>query len=168
MTVVAAVVAMAENRVIGKDQDLIWRLPNDLKHFRQKTMGHPMIMGRKTFETIGKPLPGRTTIIVTRSAAYRPEGCLVAHSVEEALRQARALDPEQVSIVGGGEIYRQALPFTNRIYLTLVHHTFEGDTFFPELNADQWQETAHEDHQPDEKHAYAYSFITLQRLKSKV
>lgn len=160
---IAIVVAIAENNVIGKDNQLIWHLPADLRHFKQKTIGHPMIMGRKTFESIGKPLPGRTTIIVTRQEDYQVEGCIVVNSVEEALGKGKALDSEQVSIVGGAEIYKQALPHVDMIYLTEVHHTFDGDTFFPELKKEEWQEVSSESHQPDEKNKYAYTFKELLR-----
>ena len=163
---IAAVVAIAENNVIGKDNQLIWHLPADLKHFKACTMGHPMIMGRKTFDSIGKPLPGRTTIIVTRDKNYQaPEGCLVANSVQEALDLGNKLDPEQVSVIGGEQIFAQTLAQTDRIYLTRVHQTFQGDTFFPELNPADWKESSNEHHQADEKNPYAYSFITLERVR---
>jgi dihydrofolate reductase len=160
---IAIVVAIAENNVIGKDNQLIWHLPADLRHFKQKTMGHPMIMGRKTFESIGKPLPGRTTIIVTRQEDYQAEGCIIVNSVEAAIAKGKELDSEQVSIVGGAEIYKQALPFIDTLYLTQVHHTFEGDTFFPELNQEEWQEVSAEQYEPDEKNKYAYTFKELRR-----
>ncbi|PKV76371.1 dihydrofolate reductase [Pontibacter ramchanderi] len=160
---IAIVVAIAENNVIGKDNQLIWHLPADLRHFKQKTMGHPMIMGRKTFESIGKPLPGRTTIIVTRQEDYKAEGCIVVNSVEEAIAKGKELDSEQVSIVGGAEIYKQALPMVDMLYLTEVHHAFNGDTFFPELKEEEWQELSAESHEPDEKNKYPYTFKELRR-----
>jgi dihydrofolate reductase len=160
---IAIVVAVADNHVIGKDNQLIWHLPADLRHFKQKTMGHPMIMGRKTFDSIGKPLPGRTTIIVTRQQNFKAEGCLVAHSVQAAIEIGSELDTEQVSIVGGAEIYKQAMPFVDTLYLTRVHHTFEGDTYFPELPEKEWQQISAEHHEPDEKNRYSYSFIELRR-----
>ena len=159
---IAIIVAVAENNVIGKDNQLIWHLPADLRHFKQKTMGHPMIMGRKTFEAIGKPLPGRTTIIVTRQTDFKVEGCLVVHSVEEAIAKGKELD-EQISVVGGAEIYKQALPFVDTIYLTRVHHTFEGDTYFPELQDEDWEQVSEEYHEPDEKNNYSYTFLELRR-----
>ncbi|RNI25639.1 dihydrofolate reductase [Rufibacter latericius] len=160
---IALVVAIAENRVIGKNNQLIWHLPKDLQHFKKLTMGHPMVMGRKTFEAIGKPLPGRTTVIVTRQPDYAaPEGCLVTSSLEEALQQGLALD-ENVLVVGGGEIYQQALPLAEVVYLTLVHESFEGDVFFPELEADAWEVTDQEEHLPDERHAYPFTFFTFRR-----
>ena len=157
---IAIVVATAENNAIGKNNELLWHLPADLKHFKQLTTGHPIIMGRKTFESIGKPLPNRTSIIVTRQADYKQENCVVVQDVKSALEKAQKLD-EQVFIIGGGEIYKEMLPFTDTIYLTKVHDTFDADTFFPELNPDNWQETEREDFKPDEKNKYAYSFITL-------
>ncbi|MDX5444151.1 MAG: dihydrofolate reductase [Hymenobacteraceae bacterium] len=159
---IAIVVATAENNAIGKNNELLWHLPADLKHFKQLTTGHPIIMGRKTFESIGKPLPNRTSIIVTRQADYKQENCVVVQDVKSALEKAQKLD-EQVFIIGGGEIYKEMLPFTDTIYLTKVHDTFDADTFFPELNPDNWQETEREDFKPDEKNKYAYSFITLKR-----
>ena len=159
----AIVVAAAENNVIGKDNDLIWHLPADLKHFKSLTMGHPMIMGRKTFEAIGKPLPGRTSIIITSQKDYQAEGCVVVHSLEEAIAKGRELDAEQVSIVGGANVYKQALPLTDILYLTRVHASFEGDVYFPELPDDTWQVVEQEHHEPDEKNKYSYTFLTLKR-----
>lgn len=158
---IALIVAMAENRVIGKNNDLIWHLPADLKHFKNLTTGHPIIMGRKTFESIGKPLPNRTSVVVTHQQDYQPEGCVVVHSLEEAIERAQELGQE-VYIIGGAQIYRQSLPLADTIFLTEVHHSFEGDTFFPEFGA-EWQEVSREVHQPDEKNKYPYSFVKLKR-----
>ncbi|SFG12367.1 dihydrofolate reductase [Pontibacter chinhatensis] len=159
----AIVVAAAENNVIGKDNDLIWHLPADLKHFKSLTMGHPMIMGRKTFEAIGKPLPGRTSIIITSQKDYQAEGCVVVHSLEEAIAKGRELDADQVSIIGGAKVYQQALPLADRVYLTRVHASFEGDAYFPELSDLEWQVVEQEHHEPDEKNKYSYTFLTLTR-----
>lgn len=159
----AIVVAAAENNVIGKDNDLIWHLPADLKHFKSLTMGHPMIMGRKTFEAIGKPLPGRTSIIITSQKDYQAEGCVVVHSLEEAIAKGRELDAEQVSIIGGANVYKQALPLADTLYLTRVHASFEGDAYFPELPDDAWQVVDQEHHEPDEKNKHSYTFLTLKR-----
>ncbi|WP_353721690.1 dihydrofolate reductase [Dyadobacter sp. 676] len=127
---ISIIVAAAENGAIGKDNQLLWRLPDDLKRFKRLTLGHPMIMGRKTFESIGKPLPGRTSIVVTRNADFAFEGVIVANSLEEALRVAGEIDGEEVSIVGGGDIYNQSQAVATHIYLTLVHTEMDGDTFF--------------------------------------
>ena len=157
---IALVVAMAENRVIGKENKLIWHLPADLKFFKNLTTGHPIIMGRKTFESIGKPLPNRTNIVITRQADFTAEGCLVAHSLTEALMLAQQLDSD-IFVIGGAEIYKQAMFLADTIYLTEVHHTFEGDTFFPEIDSVLWQETSREEHKADEKNPYDYAFVTL-------
>jgi|SRR6185312_7522701 len=158
--IVSAVVATSENHVIGKDNKLLWYLPNDLKHFKEITAGHTVIMGRKTYESVGKPLPRRRNIIITRQQ-ITIEGCEVVNSIEAALALCEG-EPE-VFIVGGAEIYRQSLHLTDRIYLTIVHKNFEGDSFFPELNKNEWKEVSHEDHQPDEKNSLPYSFIMLER-----
>ena len=157
---ISIIVAASQNGVIGRDNQLLWRLPDDLKRFKQLTLGHPMIMGRKTFESIGKPLPGRTSIIVTRSAEYQAEGTLVVHSLEEALAVAGGLDSEEAFIIGGGEIYRQALKnnCVDQVYLTRVHADSEGDTFFEFPDEAKWQQTASEFHSADARHPVAFSF----------
>ncbi len=162
--IVTAVVAISENHVIGKDNQLLWYLPNDLKHFKDITTGHTVIMGRKTFDSVGKPLPKRRNIIITRQA-ITIAGCEVVNSVEAAL--ALCVGEEEVFIVGGAEIYKLALPLTNRIYLTIVHKQFEGDSFFPEISKQEWQEVFREDHQPDEKNSLPYSFVTLERYRER-
>ncbi len=160
---ISIIAALAENRVIGVNNTLPWRLPNDLKHFRRLTTGHAIIMGRKNYESIGRPLPERTNIVVTRNRDYRASGCLVAHSLDEALALAQN-DPE-IFIIGGAEIYREALARADRLYLTQVHAAVDGDTFFPETNRNDWEETTRERHGADDKHAYAYSFVVLERVK---
>lgn len=150
------IVAADENNVIGKDNDLIWHLPDDLRFFKQKTNGHPIIMGRRTFESVGRPLPNRTNIIITRSSDFKADGCVVVHSLDEALQVA---DQEEIFIVGGSDIYRQALPMAERVYLTRVHHRFEGDRHFPELG-DEWLEIESVLHPKDEKHVHAFTFKT--------
>ncbi len=159
---VAIVVAVADNNVIGKDNQLIWHLPADLKHFKNLTMGHPMIMGRKTFDSIGKPLPGRTSIIITRQQDFKAEGCIVVNSVQEAIARACELD-DTVCIIGGAEIYKQAMPLVDTIFLTRVHHTFEGDTFFPQIQPEDWETVSEAQYEPDEKNKYKYSFLELKR-----
>ena len=154
------IVAIAKNRAIGKDNKLLWYLPNDLKHFKDITSGHTVIMGRKTFDSVGKPLPRRRNIVVTRQD-ISIEGCEVVKSIDAALTLCAHED--EVFIVGGAEIYRQAIPLTNRIYLTIIDQEFDGDTFFPELEAGDWQETQRENFEPDDKNKYSYSFITLER-----
>lgn len=159
--IITIVVAISENHVIGKDNKLLWRLPNDLKHFKEITTGHTIIMGRKTYDSVGKPLPNRRNIVITRQAITIP-GCEVVNSLDAAL--ALCTNENEVFIVGGAEIYKQAIKLTDRIYLTIVRKNFEGDSFFPEINKDEWKEVSHEDHEPDHKNPLPYSFITLERV----
>jgi len=155
------IAAMSANRVIGSNNDLPWRLPADWKHFKNLTMGHHLIMGRKTFESIGRPLPGRTTVVITRQTGYAPEGVLVAHSVEQALQMAAGDD--EVFVAGGAQIYQQMLPRADRLYLTSVHEEFEGDTNFPEFEESDWELISEEGYAPDEKNHYPYSFLIYER-----
>jgi dihydrofolate reductase len=157
---ISIIVAIAKNHAIGKNNQLLWHLPNDLKHFKDVTSGHTVIMGRKTYDSVGRPLPKRRNIVITRQD-ITIDGCEVVPSIDEAL--ARCENEEEVFIVGGAEIYRQAVPLTDRIYLTIIDHEFDGDTFFPELNPGEWKEKERENFEPDEKNKYSYSFITLER-----
>lgn len=149
------IVAMSRNRVIGRNNALPWRLPADLAHFRKLTMGHWLLMGRKTFESIGRPLPGRTIVVISRRPDFRPPGVLVAHSLQEAISMAEG---DEVFIAGGGEIFREALPLAGRLYLTLIESEFEGDVFFPEFEPGAWRLVSEESHAPDEKNAWACRF----------
>lgn len=161
------IVATAEKGVIGKDNQLIWHLPEDLKMFRRLTTGHVIIMGRKTFESIGKPLPNRTSIIISRNTDYLVEGCIVVSSLEEAIEKAKEIETEEAFIIGGAQIYALALDMADTVYLTQVHHNFEGDAFFPVLDINIWTETERKSFQPDEKHAYAFDFVTLEKRTDK-
>lgn len=158
---ISIVAAIAKNRVIGKNNRLPWRLPRDMQHFREVTTGKPVIMGRKTFESIGKALPGRKNIILTRDSNFRAEGCVVVHSVEEAL--AAVEGTQEIMVIGGAEIYKAFLPRVERMYLTEIHADFEGDTFFPEYDPSEWQETERQDFPADEKNPYRYSFVVFER-----
>lgn len=158
---ISIIVAADENNVIGKDNDLIWHLPDDLKHFKKLTTGHTIIMGRKTYESIGRPLPDRISIIVTRDRNFEAEGCLIVHSLEDALNKVSV--DQDAFIIGGEQIYGSGLPFTDRIYLTRVHHTFDGDRVFPELD-ENWRETERNQHGTDEKHAYPFTFLTYEKI----
>ena len=158
---ISIVAALGENRVIGRDNDLPWRLPADLAHFKSLTLGKPIIMGRRTWESLPGLLPGRKHIVVTGDADYRAEGCTLAHSVEQAV--AAAGDAPEVMIVGGAALYAQVLPLASRMYLTLVHAHVPGATFFPQYNEAEWRELEREKHGPDQKNRYPYSFITLER-----
>lgn len=155
------VVAMARNRVIGRNNTLPWRLSADLKHFRRVTMGKPIVMGRKTFDSIGRPLDGRENIVITRNPDFRPPGITVAGSVDEALR--RAGDGE-VMIIGGATVFEQTLDRADRIYLTQIDEDFDGDVFFPALNAGEWREIERTDVEPGADAAFGYSFVTLERM----
>ena len=166
--IVSLIVAVSENGVIGKDNDLIWNLPKDMRFFKETTMGHHVIMGRKNFESIPhkySPLPNRTNVIITRQADYIAEGCVVVNSVEAALEIAKQNGDTEPFIIGGGQIYKIALEqkLVDKIYLTKVHHAFVGDTFFSDLNTD-WKQIERIDCKEDEKHAYAYSFLTFEKI----
>ena len=155
------IAALSRNRVIGKDNQLPWRLPADLKHFKAVTLGKPVIMGRKTFESIGKPLPGRDNIVVTRDPQFRADGIAVAHSLDDALAQGRTA-PE-IMLIGGAQLYTQALPRAQRLYLTLIHTDIDGDAHFPKYDPAAWRETAREDHAADDSNPHSYSFVILER-----
>lgn len=157
--IVSIVVAIAENNAIGKNNELLWHLPADLKHFKQVTSGHTIIMGRKTFDSIGKPLPNRRNIVITRTAELEIPGAEVVHTMDQALALCGA--EEEVFIVGGAEIYKLAMDKTDKIYLTRVHAEFEADVYFPEIDTNKWEEVDIELHQPDEKNSLAYTFSTL-------
>jgi len=158
---ITIVVAIASNYAIGKNNQLLWHLPKDLKHFKDVTSGGTVIMGRKTFDSVGRPLPKRRNIVITRKPVSI-EGCEVVSSIDAAIALCKT--EEEVFIVGGAEIYRQTMPMVNRIYLTIVHHSFDADTFFPEIDYKEWKELEREDHETDEKHQFPYSFITLERV----
>jgi dihydrofolate reductase len=160
--IISLIVAMDEKRGIGKAGKLPWHLSSDLKRFRELTMGHHLIVGRKTFESIGKPLPGRHTIVVTRNSNFKHEGCFVARSVEDAIALARERGETEVFVIGGAEIYAQALDATDRIYLTQVHAVVDADTFFPEFDLADRVETEHIDHPADEKNQYSFTFKILE------
>ena len=160
--IISLIAAMGRNRVIGINNTLPWRLPADLKHFKQITMGKPVLMGRKTYESIGKPLPGRANIIVSSDHHYEVPGCVVVQSIDEAL--ATAAGYEEVMVIGGASFYQQLLPRADRLYLTLIDADFNGDAWFPEIQPEQWQEQERVDHAPDAANAYHYSFLMLQRM----
>ena len=152
---------MDRNNVIGKDNDLPWRLSADLKHFKAVTMGKPIVMGRKTHESIGRPLPGRKNIVMTRFSGLIAEGCTVVHSLDDAFQAAG--DADEVMIMGGSAIYDQSLARANRLYLTEVHTDVSGDVYFPEFNNSEWVELERENHSADEKNNFDYSFVILER-----
>ncbi len=171
MNEINLVVAIAENGVIGGENKLLWHLPADLKYFKQLTTGNIVIMGRKTYESIGKPLPNRTSIVITRELTLKIEGCLVVNSIENAMDEAKKLNQnnfekglplQKIFVIGGAQIYNLAMPLANKLYITEVKAKFEGDTFFPKINKSQWQEISREAHNIDEKNHYNYDFVVYQ------
>jgi dihydrofolate reductase len=160
----AIIVATDEQGLIGKDNDLPWKLSADLQYFRRVTMGKPIIMGRNTHDSIGRALPGRKNIIVTKNKAYQAEGCTVVHSVDDALLACEQV--EEVMVMGGASLYEQFLPRADKLYLTQVHASISGgDTWFPEWHKNEWLEISREDYLADEKNDYAYSFIVYEKIK---
>ena len=156
-------VAASENNVIGKDNKLPWYLPNDLKYFKNLTWGMPVVMGRKTYESFGKPLSGRRNIVITRNSDWKAEGVEVTNSIESAVELAKESAVKEIFIIGGGEIFKTFLPNANKIYLTRIHHNFEGDAFFPEIDVNEWHLIKNVDCPADEKNLYPHSFQVWQR-----
>ena len=159
--IVSIIVAIAENNAIGKGNQLLWRMPADLKHFKNATTGHTVIMGRKTFDSVGKPLPNRRNIIITRNTDLNIDGAEVVSSLEKAISLCD--QNEEVFIVGGAEVYKMAMPITDKIYLTVIHSVFDADTFFPEIDQEIWKETEVADNKADEKNPFDYTFSTYIR-----
>jgi dihydrofolate reductase len=154
----ALVVAASDNNAIGKDNRLLWCLPNDMRFFKNTTWGMPVIMGRKTFDSLGKPLAGRTNIVITRQKDWEAPGAIVVSNMDDALKAAATTDAKEAYVIGGGEIYKQAMPIAQRIYITRVHATLEGDTYFPVIEEKDWELLSKLDFDVDPKHEYAYSF----------
>ena len=158
---ISVIAALAKNRVIGIENRLPWRLPEDLAHFKALTLGHPILMGRKTFESLGRPLPGRTNIVITRNANYNPDGCLVADSIPAAL--ALCADVEEVFFIGGAELYVQAIPLADRLYLTEVDIEAEGDAWFPDTDHSAFREVSRETHTGEKGDALGFDFVVYER-----
>jgi len=161
--IISIIVAVAENQVIGYNNQLLWRLKEDLQRFKSLTLGHPIIMGRKTYESIGRPLPGRMNVIITRDICYKAEGCVIVNSLAETFDKANSTS--ELFIIGGGEIYKQSLPLVDKIYLTRVHASFPGDTFFPELDLTEWVTESITKGKPANDDGLGYTFIDLVRVK---
>jgi dihydrofolate reductase len=160
---ISLIVAMASNRVIGLDNQMPWHLSADLKKFKSITLGKPIVMGRKTFESIGRPLPGRTNIIISRNSDYNQVGCLVVNDLEGALTSACLL-ADEIFVIGGSALYEALLPRANVLYLTQINQAFEGDTFFPEINKEEWREVKREDINNDPQVNFSYSFLQLEKI----
>lgn len=161
---ISLVVAASENNAIGKNNQLIWHLPNDLKFFKNTTWGFPVIMGRKSFESVNKPLPGRTNIVITTNPDWKAETVIVVNNLKDAIQKAAETNSKQIFIIGGGEIYKQSMDIADSIYITRVHANLEGDTFFPVIDTSKWKLTSHQDFEADEKHAYSYSFQIWEKI----
>jgi dihydrofolate reductase len=161
MTQLSLIVAMDENRLIGSGNGLPWRLPADLAFFKRTTMGKPIIMGRKTFDSIGRALPGRRNIVITRDPQFSAPDCEIAGDVDEAL--ALCAQADEIMLIGGASLYEQTLPRANCLYVTRIHHDFEGDTWFPEFDESEWRLETRTDFEPDSRNVYAYSFIKFVR-----
>ncbi len=164
---ISLIVAMSQNRVIGRQNQMPWHLPDELKYFKRVTMGKPVLMGRNTFESIGKPLPGRPNIVITRNPDYEADGISVVTSVEDALDLAESLTEHDANmeamVIGGAQIFAATLPLADRLYLTEVHAVIDGDVFFPEFQRERWRIVARDEHAADEKNPYAYSVLVLER-----
>jgi dihydrofolate reductase len=163
---ISIIVAIAENNAIGKNNQLLWHLPADMKIFKEKTIGHCVITGRKNYESIPekfRPLPNRTNIVITRQKNYQAPGAIVVSSLQEAIEKAKAISDDEIFIIGGGEIYAQSLSLADKIYLTKVHHTFDADTFFPELNLNDWVIVSSKNYSADDKNKYPFTFMELKR-----
>ncbi|RMA57611.1 dihydrofolate reductase [Ulvibacter antarcticus] len=158
---ITMIAAAGENNELGKDNDLVWHLPDDFKRFKQLTTGHFIIMGRKTFESFPKPLPNRVHLVITRDKTYKKEGAVIVHSLDEAI--IKAAGDTQAFIIGGGEIYKLAIEVSDKIELTRVHHSFDADTFFPEIPSEEWQLVNETFHEKDERHKYAFTYQTWVR-----
>ncbi len=159
--IISLIVAMDENRVIGYKNKLPWNLPSELNYFRETTKGKPVIMGRKTHESIGRPMPGRLNIIITRDKNYKADNCAVVHSREDAVNAAKASD--EAMVIGGAEIYRLFLPAADRLYVTKVHGKFRGDTYFPEFNENEWVKAKEKNFEKDSENKYSYTIMVLER-----
>lgn len=165
--ILSAITAIAQNNVIGNENALPWYLPADMRFFKNTTMGHAVIMGRKTYESFKKALPGRTNIVITRQKNLSLPDAIVVHDLEEAIQKAKEIENEEAFILGGAQIYAQSLPLLDKIYLTRIYEDFEGDTSFPEFDLKKWEMTGIEPHEPDEKNKYFYAFQVWERKREE-
>ena len=163
--IISFIVAAAENNVMGKDNKLPWCLPADMRYFKNVTWAMPVIMGRKTYESLGKPLAGRTNVVITRNKDWKAEGVEVVPSIDKAIASAAKMDTKEIFIIGGAEIFRESMGSADRIYLTRIHASFDGDTFFPEMNPSEWKLVSSKDCEADEKNPYRYSFQVWEKDK---
>lgn len=163
---IAMIAAVAENGVIGKDNDLVWSLPDDMKYFMNTTKDHFIVLGRKNYESLPpkfRPLPNRTNVVITRQPAFQLDNAFVVHSLDEALALCKKENQEKIFIIGGGQIYEQALPQTDTLYITEIHQAFDGDTFFPDYDKNEWKEVSRKSHTTDDRHKYSFDFVVYKR-----
>ncbi|GAB3043705.1 dihydrofolate reductase [Spirosoma pulveris] len=160
---ISLIAAVAQNGVIGRDNDLPWHLPDDFAFFKRKTSHHPIIMGRKSLEALGKPLPNRTNIVLTRNTEFSAAGVTVVHTLDAAIAEAKAINQTEIYVIGGAEIYKMALPIATTLYLTEIHHDFEGDAHFPPFDKSEWKEVSRRPHPADERHAVPFDFVEYER-----
>lgn len=167
---ISLIAAVAANGVIGRDNDMPWHLPDDFAFFKRKTSHHPIIMGRKSLEALGKALPNRTNIVITRNADFSADGVIVVHSLDDAIAEAtndieqkREQSTDEIFVIGGAEIYKMALPAANRLYITEIHSDFDGDAYFPSFNKNEWQEVSRQPHAADDRHKVPFDFVTYER-----
>ena len=163
---IAMIAAVAENGVIGKDNDLVWSLPDDMKYLMNTTKDHFILLGRKNYESLPpkfRPLPNRTNVVITRQPAFQLDNAFVVHSLKEAIDLCKKENQEKIFVIGGGQIYEQALPQTDTLYITEIHHSFDGDTFFPDYDKNEWKEVSREHHEKDERHKYSFDFVVYKR-----
>ena len=160
---ISLIAAVAENGVIGQNNDMPWHLPDDFAFFKRKTSHHPIIMGRKSLEALGKPLPNRTNIVVTRNPDFKAQGVTVVHTLDDAIVEAKAVNQEEIFVIGGAEIYKMALPTATTLYLTEIHRAYEGDTYFPTFDKSEWQEVSRHPHSADERHETGFDFVEYER-----
>lgn len=165
MSTVGVIVAVAENGVVGRDGQLPWHLPEDLRYFRRMTLGRPIIMGRRTFESIGRPLPGRRNIVITQTPGFRADGLELASSLRSALELAAATAPDEIMVIGGARVYAEAIPLADHLYMTEVHAQVPGDTFLPSVDWSEWREVGREFHPAEGNNAFDYSFVEYRRIK---
>ena len=162
---ISLISAVAQNGVIGRDNDMVWHLPDDYGFFKRKTSHYPIIMGRKSLDALGKPLPNRTNIVITRNPDFTAAGTIVVHTLEEAIAEAKKADrpTDEIFVIGGAEIYKMALPIATTLYLTEIHQSYDGDAYFPEFVKSEWTEVSRQPHPTDERHAAAFDFVEYER-----
>ncbi|MCX6217425.1 dihydrofolate reductase [Spirosoma sp.] len=161
---ISLIAAVAQNGIIGRENDLPWHLPDDFAFFKRKTSHHPIIMGRKSLEALGKPLPNRTNIVLTRNTEFSAEGVTIVHRLDEAIAEAEAINQIEIFVIGGAEIYKMALPIATTLYLTEIHQDFEGDAYFPAFDKSEWKELSRRPHPADERHAVSFDFVEYEKV----